>query len=157
MILGIGVDVQEVSRLEAAVARLGRDLLDRAFLPEEQEECFRRARPYEGLAARWAAKEAVFKALKTGWGGETDWLNIHCQRRDDGAPSLRFMGPLSWLNEITVHVSLTHSQGIAMAMIVLERMPMLDYTEMAPVRNPGRAPGVRNRVFSFPDERVLVR
>ncbi|OFW22057.1 MAG: holo-[acyl-carrier-protein] synthase, partial [Acidobacteria bacterium RIFCSPLOWO2_02_FULL_59_13] len=67
MIVGIGVDLIEVSRLRLAIERHGERFLRRVFTPAEIAYCQSKKNPYERFAARFAAKEAAMKALGTGW------------------------------------------------------------------------------------------
>jgi holo-[acyl-carrier protein] synthase len=75
LIIGVGVDVVSISRVRRAVEKGGGRFLQRVFTERELEYCFKSGHPYERLAARFAAKEAVFKALgyasrrRLGWGG----------------------------------------------------------------------------------------
>jgi holo-[acyl-carrier protein] synthase len=75
-IFGIGVDIVEISRMGAAIARQGQALLDRCFLPSEQAYCQKHRQPERCYAARFAAKEAVAKALGTGISGDLEWLSM---------------------------------------------------------------------------------
>ncbi|MCZ7626892.1 MAG: holo-ACP synthase [Candidatus Methylomirabilis sp.] len=68
MVIGIGIDLVQIDRFERAVARYGARLLDRLFTPSERAHIRRYRSPGRHLAVRFAAKEAAFKALRTGWG-----------------------------------------------------------------------------------------
>ena len=81
MIVGIGVDIVEVRRLRQALARQGERFLRRVYTPEEQEFCRRRQDPAPFLAVRFAAKEALFKAIGTGWARGVPWLRLHESER----------------------------------------------------------------------------
>lgn len=92
----IGVDIVEVSRIQHAVTRWGDRFLARVYTPKEIAYCGGRV---SSLAARWAAKEAVSKALGTGWApqerhaaGWIDWIEIEVVRQDSGEPSLQLHG-----------------------------------------------------------------
>lgn len=97
----------------------GERFLDRCFTPGEREACAGRARPAEHLAARFAAKEAVLKALGTGWTGGIAWTDVEVISLPTGAPSVVLhnraariadeRGIRAWL------LSLTHAGGSAMA------------------------------------------
>ncbi len=67
MIIGLGVDIAEVPRVQAAIERHGQRFLDRVFTPKEIEYCERFKNKFERYAGRFAAKEAAMKALGTGW------------------------------------------------------------------------------------------
>ena len=76
MIVGIGVDVVEIDRIRK-IAERRKGFLSKIFVPEEIEYCQSRRNPYPHFAARFAAKEAVFKALGTGWSRGLKWSEIY--------------------------------------------------------------------------------
>jgi holo-[acyl-carrier protein] synthase len=88
--LGIGVDLCEVDRMRVALARTPR-LRDRLFTDDEQAYCDLRSDPNERYAARFAAKEAVLKAMGLGVGA-CKWREIEVARVDSGAPSVLLHG-----------------------------------------------------------------
>jgi holo-[acyl-carrier protein] synthase len=126
VILGVGVDLVEVLRMQRILDRpWARRFIERVFCPEEIAVCDGAARPAEAYAARFAAKEAVVKALGTGFskgitpaaiivcGGERTRPTIRLQARAlDLADSMNVSG---------IHVSLTHTTGSACAIVVVER------------------------------------
>ena len=79
MLKGCGIDLVEISRIKSAWERFGRRFLERVFTPSEQAYCLARKRPEESLAARFAAKEAVAKALGLGL-GRFSWQEIEIVR-----------------------------------------------------------------------------
>lgn len=125
MIHGIGIDVVEVGRIEAAIKRQGDAFLDRLFTAREQEYCGKQKRPGLHYAARFAAKEAVSKALGTGIGGQAGWLEMEVERAESGAPKMIFSGNaadyLASAGIAEVQVSLTHAQEYAAANAVAVR------------------------------------
>ena len=122
MILGMGVDVCDVNRLRRALARTG--FRRRVFRETEARYCSGRARPEVHYAARFAAKEAFFKALGTGWGGGVGWRDVAVSQRRTGAPVLRIEGAAARLTRSMgvsrSHLSLSHSGDYAVAVVVLE-------------------------------------
>jgi holo-[acyl-carrier protein] synthase len=118
MNLRTGVDLIEISRIEEVVSRHGKHYLERIYTPAELELCGKRI---ESLAGRFAAKEAVAKALGCGI-GEVDWKEIEILDDELHAPALHLngkaaqkadeMGLASW------SVSLSHSQSHAVAFVV---------------------------------------
>jgi holo-[acyl-carrier protein] synthase len=118
-ILGLGVDIVEIARISAAIARQGQALVDRCFLPSEQEYCARHREPARQYAARFAAKEAVAKALGTGIGGQLGWLDIEVVRKESGAPVIVLHGvgaeTAKALGVREILVSLSHSEHYAVA------------------------------------------
>ena len=122
----IGVDLIEVERIESAVARWGERFLRRVYTPAEIEYCAGRA---GSLAARWAAKEAVSKALGTGWApqqlhdaGWIDWTEIEVLRQPSGEPSLQLTGKAqaraAALGFAGWRLSLSHTREHAVAMVL---------------------------------------
>ena len=89
MIVGLGVDIAEVHRIEAAIARRGEAFLRRVFTPAEIAYCERHRNRYERYAGRFAAKEAAMKALGTGWRHGVRWVDIEVIRLPGGKPSLQ--------------------------------------------------------------------
>jgi len=126
VIVGIGFDLVAIARVEQMLARKEQRALDRLFTPHEQEYALARARPAMHLAARLAAKEAVFKALT----GSDDakligWKEAEVRRGDEGPPVLAFFGRAEArakeLGVTRVHLTLSHTDDIAGAVVVLER------------------------------------
>lgn len=127
IIFGIGIDVVEVDRIESAIERLGDVFLTRLFTDREREYCARQKRPALHYAARFAAKEAVSKALGTGIGGQAGWLDMEVERAESGAPRMLFSGNaadfLVQQGILEVQVSLSHAKEYAAANAVAIRMP----------------------------------
>ncbi|MFD2256447.1 holo-ACP synthase [Luteolibacter algae] len=128
MIYGIGIDVVEVDRIEAAIEKQGELFLRKLFTQKEQEYCSRQKRPALHFAARFAAKEAVSKALGTGIGGQAGWLEIEVIRGESGAPTMFFHGNaadfLTAEGIASVQVSLSHARDYAAANAVAIRNPV---------------------------------
>ncbi len=118
--LRAGIDLVEIDRFAQAVARHGERLLQRVFTPLEREQCGGRV---ASLAARFAAKEAVAKALGTGIGA-VRWVDIEVVNDDQGAPHLRLHGEAARqavaLGIAAWAISLSHSRGCAAAVVVGE-------------------------------------
>lgn len=124
MILGSGVDLCEVPRIEAAVARYGRRFLERIFTAKEIAYADLKANRFERYAARFAAKEAGMKALGIGWTGGVTWHDFEVVNLPSGRPTLNFHGRAAEvaakLGVRHVALSLTHTREQALAMVVLE-------------------------------------
>lgn len=116
---GIGIDVTEVERIASAIGRHGEPFLARLFTHAEREYCEAQKKPALHYAARFAAKEAVSKALGTGIGGEASWLDLEITRDASGAPKLVLAGAAAAFAEsrgiTNVHISLTHADHYAAA------------------------------------------
>ncbi len=118
-IFGIGIDVVEVERIAAAIERHGEPFLVKLFTPNERAYCEVQKKPALHYAARFAAKEAVSKALGTGIGGQAGWLDLEITRDPFGAPKLALQGSAADFarqNRISeVQISLTHAREYAAA------------------------------------------
>ena len=114
-----GIDLVETARVAEVHARHGARFLDRVFTPAEQAYCLDRKRMYEHLAARFAAKEAVLKALGTGWRDGIAWTDVEVVNSPACAPSIRLSGRCAQiaadLGLSEVLISLTHTAAHAMA------------------------------------------
>ena len=124
MILGSGVDICEVPRIEASVVRFGSRFLERIFTAREIAYADRKANRFERYAARFAAKEAGMKALGTGWTGGITWHDFEVVNLPSGRPTLTFHGRAAEvaakLGVRSVALSLTHTKEQALAMVILE-------------------------------------
>jgi holo-[acyl-carrier protein] synthase len=127
-IVGTGIDVAEVARVRAALEdpQTGARFKARVFTAGEQKYCEARGvGRYESYAARFAAKEAMMKALGYGWGRHIGWLDIEVGRESDGRPTVRLHGKgaasAASAGVSRVHVALTHTREIAIAQVVVER------------------------------------
>ncbi len=118
MILRTGVDMLEIARLRETMERHGAHFMARIFTPAEQAEC---GTNFQSLAARFAAKEAVSKALGTGI-GDVGWQDIEILRAENGAPMLTLRGYAkklaAELGLKTWSISLSHTREHAVAMVV---------------------------------------
>jgi len=123
---GIGIDIVEVARIAAAGENHGPAFAARFLTPAELAYCDAQARPAIHQAARFAAKEAVAKALGTGIGGHCGWLDIEITRdAATGAPGVRLSGAAAAFAErhgiSRVLVSLSHTRDTAVANAVALR------------------------------------
>ncbi|MFY9553806.1 MAG: holo-ACP synthase [Blastocatellia bacterium] len=124
MIVAIGIDLVEISRIEEVFERQGQRFRSRVFTEAEISYCERRASKLASYAARFAAKEAAMKALGTGWSEGIGWKDIEVISEQGGRPTIHLRGrALERMRQIgaeRVHISLTHSASLAMAQVVLE-------------------------------------
>ena len=128
MILGIGTDVVEKTRINALLARFGERFRARVFTPAEREAARGRACEASALAKRFAAKEACLKALGTGLAGGISWQDMEIANDARGAPSLHLRGAAAArLSVLTpagtrahIHLSLSDERGMALAFVVIE-------------------------------------
>ncbi len=124
MIVGIGVDLCEVERMEAAIARHGERFLARIYTKAERAYCESKPNRMERFAGRFAAKEAAMKAIGTGWSRGVGWRDFEVTRAASGQPVICFHGAARRVaEELGVRralVSITHIKSMALAQVVLE-------------------------------------
>ena len=84
MIVGLGLDIAEIDRIEAAIARHGAAFIERLFTPGEVAYCEKYKNKFERYAGRFAAKEAAMKALGTGWSRGVRWVDVEVVRVKGG-------------------------------------------------------------------------
>ncbi len=125
-ILGHGVDLVDDARIARMVEEHGDRFLERVFTQEERShsgsgEGWR----IERLAARFAAKEAVLKALGTGWRGGIAWTDVEVVKEPSGRPAVRLHGEAQAvalkLGVVAWHLSLSHAGGFSMASAIASR------------------------------------
>ena len=127
MIISTGVDLAEVNRIQAALEdpRIGARVRERVFTPKEIEYCEKKQRgKYESYASRFAAKEAVMKALGRGWGAKVRWLDIEVARARSGKPAIVLHDKTARLaEELGIRrwaLSITHTKEHGLAFVVAE-------------------------------------
>jgi holo-[acyl-carrier protein] synthase len=122
MIIGIGTDIVEVARIAKSIEKTA--FKERVFSKIEIIYCENKKNKAESFAARFAAKEAFFKALGTGWRGGMAFNEVEIINDTLGNPSINVLGKTAKIiakkNIKTIHVSLSHIKQLAMATIVLE-------------------------------------
>lgn len=121
MIQGIGIDQVSKNRIEQAANRWGERFLQRVLTDRERALCLDKGDAVGSIAVRFAAKEAAFKALGTGWGEGVGWKDVEVLNSRNGSPEMVFHGKAARLAVNTrIHCSLSHSKNEAVAVVVLE-------------------------------------
>ena len=124
MIVGTGIDIVEVPRIGAAVERFGERFLNRVFTASEVRYCQSKQNVIERFAARFAAKEAGFKAIGTGWRQGVTWKDVEVGREPGGRPTICFSGRAAEfaakLGMRRASLSLSHTPAQAIAHVILE-------------------------------------
>ncbi|MFQ5927386.1 MAG: holo-ACP synthase [Terriglobia bacterium] len=124
MIVGTGIDLVDPARVEEAVRRHGRRFLERVFTPAERAYCERHRNRWERYAARFAAKEAAFKALGTGWRRGVRWRDVEVTNQRSGRPTLSLTGQAAKLARAAgvkqISLSLTHTPQFVLAQVIFE-------------------------------------
>ena len=126
MIVSVGIDMIEVSRIRETLARTPR-FVERVFTSAERAYCDAKgAASAQHYAARFAAKEACLKALRTGWRGSITWHDMEVSNDAKGAPLVEIRGEarkvFDSLGANVVHLSLSHTTEHAIATVVLEKI-----------------------------------
>lgn len=122
-IIGIGIDMVKVDRIERALERWREGFANRVFTEGELSYCMSKKRPAMHLAARFGVKEAVMKAFGTGWSGGVRWTDVEVVREESGRPGVALGGRLKELafsmGVTGTHISFSHDGGYAVAQAVL--------------------------------------
>ncbi|MEY4939793.1 MAG: holo-[acyl-carrier-protein] synthase [Verrucomicrobiota bacterium] len=124
-LIGLGADLIEIERVRGVLDRQGERFLQRVFTDEERAYCSKMAHPHKHYAARFAAKEAVSKCFSTGIGAELGWRSVSIYHGDRHQPLVRLdelaAALLQRVGATHVHVSLSHTETMAMAVAALVR------------------------------------
>lgn len=123
-IVGVGIDIVDVARIRNMAEVYGERFLKRVFSEDELAYCMRFSDPFPHLAARWAAKEAVTKALGTGFSRGVTWKSVHIVHAPNGEPMVMLTGTAqkiaASLGVKKVWLSLSHTRDYAAAVAVME-------------------------------------
>jgi holo-[acyl-carrier protein] synthase len=124
VVLGTGIDLAEVDRIQASIERHGARFLERIYTPGEIAYVEKKANKFERYAARFAAKEAGMKAIGTGWRRGVTWQDFEVANLPSGRPTLKLHGRAAEfaaaLGVKRVSLSLTHTAASGMAFVILE-------------------------------------
>jgi holo-[acyl-carrier protein] synthase len=126
VIVGIGVDAVDLARVERMLATRREQMLNKLFTADELTFLTAKTSPGQHIAARLAAKEAAYKALSgNDLARGIGWREIEVFSQSDGSPKLRLHGRAATrfaeLGAVTIHISLTHSEATAVAVVIVER------------------------------------
>lgn len=123
MIQGVGVDIVEVARIRSAIDKWGPDFLKKIFTEGEIQYCASKKNSYEHFAARFAAKEAVSKALATGWSGGFRWQDVEIVNEPWGQPRVILYEHVSkLLANSRILLSLSHTESTVVAFAIIEKV-----------------------------------
>jgi len=124
LIIGMGVDIAEVERIQGAIERYGEVFLRRIYTSKEREYCEQFKNKYERYAGRFAAEEAAMKARGTGWLRGVRWVDLEVVRETSGRPTLAITGEAAkiaqQLGVKSVALSITHTMAQALAQVIFE-------------------------------------
>ena len=125
MILGTGVDIIEIARIKRSIDRYGKHFINRIFTPAEIAYCSTKTTAIIHYAARFAAKEAVSKALGTGFQQGVGWRDIEVIHNDLGKPSIQLADHLNLqFSYPQILISLSHSKENAIAFALWQQEPL---------------------------------
>jgi holo-[acyl-carrier protein] synthase len=121
MVIGIGIDIIEIDRIRESVEKFGDHFLNKIYTQKELDYCLKKKYKYQHLAARFAAKEAVYKALATGWDAEVSWQHIEISNEPNGMPIVTLQGKLKkFLSEHKeLKISMSHSRDYVACMAII--------------------------------------
>lgn len=124
MVVGVGTDLIEIARVQQSLDRFGERFTGKVFTPGEVAYCQRKKQAAESFASRFAAKEAAAKALGTGISRGIGWREIEVRRLPGQRPTIHLSGRAAELARglgiHNLHLSLTHSRDVAMAVVIAE-------------------------------------
>lgn len=121
MILGVGIDIIEIERIKHSVDKFGDHFLNKIFTAKELEYSLAKANKYQHLAARFAAKEAIAKALATGWSEGFSWKDIEIYNEKNGMPQVRLFGSLNEFvgKSKSLKITMSHSEHYVTCFAIL--------------------------------------
>lgn len=122
MILGIGIDIIEINRIQDSIDRLGESFLNKIFTPHEIDYCESKSRKFQHYAVRFAAKEAVYKAFTNAHQSGISWQNIEVNSDTSGMPTIKLIGLPDLEEKYSIQISLSHSDNYAVctAIVILK-------------------------------------
>jgi holo-[acyl-carrier protein] synthase len=123
-IIGIGTDIIECLRIAQMIDRHGELFIRRVYTEHEIEYCSNKKAATQHYAGRWAAKEAVLKALGTGWVQGISWRDVEVRHKRGGAPTIALCGGAREVFERSgiarMHISISHCRSHAVAYAIAE-------------------------------------
>ncbi|HAB53481.1 MAG TPA: holo-[acyl-carrier-protein] synthase [Ignavibacteriales bacterium] len=121
MVIGIGIDIIEIDRIKESIEKFGDRFLNKIYTQKELDYCLKKNNKYQHLAARFAAKEAVYKALATGWDADVSWQNIEISNEPNGMPIVTLQGKLKkFLHKgKDLKISMSHSRDYVACMAII--------------------------------------
>ena len=113
MVLGIGIDIIEIDRIRESVEKYGEKFLQKIYTTNELDYCLKKQNKFQHLAARFAAKEAVFKAMESSWKKGMSWKDIEISNKPSGMPIVKLNGKLKTFlaSNKSLKISMSHSDN----------------------------------------------
>jgi holo-[acyl-carrier protein] synthase len=126
-VIGIGTDITECLRIARMIERHGELFINRVYTDEEIRYCQKRKQATQHYTGRWAAKEAILKALGTGWRKGIAWRDIEIRNNPSGKPVVAVRGGVRDVVErlgiVEIHVTISHCRSHATAMAIAVGTP----------------------------------
>ena len=121
MVIGIGIDIIEIERIKESVDSYGDQFLNKVYTPLELQYCLSKNNKYQHLAARFAAKEAIYKALSTGWMKDLSWQDMEIINAPNGMPTVKLKGNLeNFLSaDQNLKISMSHSRDYVACVAII--------------------------------------
>jgi len=121
MVIGIGIDIIEIERIKRSVDTYGDSFLNKIFTQNELDYCLSKHNKYQHLAARFAAKEAIYKAMASSWEKDTTWKSIEITNESNGLPVVKLFGKLNEFisDDKDIKVSLSHSDNYVACVAII--------------------------------------
>ncbi len=124
MVIGIGIDIIEIDRIKSSIEKYGDNFLSKIYTPVEIDYCNSKANKYQHFAARFAAKEAIYKALATGWQKDLHWQDIEISNLPTGMPVANLKGKLKKFlsDDKELKISLSHSNNYVTCVAIIYKI-----------------------------------
>ena len=124
MVIGIGIDIIEIERIKSSIDRFGDYFLSKIYTPIEIDYCNSKANKYQHFAARFAAKEAIYKALATGWQKDLYWQDIEISNLPTGMPVVNLNGKLKKFlsDDKELKISISHSNNYVTCVAIIYKI-----------------------------------
>ena len=122
MVIGLGIDIIEIDRVQESIEKYSDQFLNKVFTKKEIEYCINKSNKYQHFAARFAAKEAVYKALSSGWEKEkVGWQNIEVFNDKTGMPHVQLNGDIAKFlsDDNNLKISLSHSRDYVACVAII--------------------------------------
>jgi len=124
MVIGIGIDIIEIERIKKSIDTYGDSFLNKIFTQNELDYCLAKHNKYQHLAARFAAKEAIYKALTSGWEKDATWKSMEIINEPNGLPVVKFIGKLKEFmsDDKDIKISLSHSDNYVTCVAIIYKV-----------------------------------
>ena len=129
-VLGIGTDITECLRIGKMIERHGELFVQRVYTPKEIEYCRGRRMAMQHFAGRWAAKEAILKALGTGWRQGISWRDVEVLNGSSGRPAVTLIAERMGIHSVLVSISHCRTHATAHAIAVSQMPPTFEQHDM---------------------------